>query len=70
MRGFDREATVKLIKARELRADQIPSPADRIREDLVLTLRGKPVALVWPVNEDNLEESLKMARLMRSELQN
>ena len=61
---------MKLIKARELRADQIPSPADRIREDLVLTLRGKPVALVWPVNEDNLEESLKMARLMRSELQN
>ena len=57
---------MKMITVREFRAN--PSRAlkpGKGSEDVVLTNNGKPVALLWPVDEDNLEESLKMARRVR-----
>ena len=36
-------------------------------DDVVLTNNGKPMAMVLPVNEENLEQMLKMARRMRAE---
>ena len=59
---------MKMVTVREFRAN--PSEAlraSRPSEDVVLTNNGKPVALLWPVDEDNLEESLKMARRIRAE---
>ena len=59
---------MKMVTVREFRAN--PTRAfgrAKKNEDVVLTNNGKPVALLWPVDEDNLEESLKMARRVRAE---
>ena len=59
---------MKLVSVREFRANPSRSLAEsRASVDVVLTNNGKPVALLWPVAEDNLEESLKMARRARAE---
>lgn len=59
---------MKMITVREFRVNptQALKPGKKA-EDVILTNNGKPVALLWPVNEDNLEESLKMARRARFE---
>lgn len=59
---------MKMVTVREFRAN--PGRALSLAKpntDVVLTNNGKPVALLWPVDEDNLEASLKMARRARAE---
>ncbi|HTB33884.1 MAG TPA: type II toxin-antitoxin system prevent-host-death family antitoxin [bacterium] len=59
---------MKMVTVREFRANPGRSlKTGKKTEDVVLTNNGKPVALLWPVNEENLEESLKMARRIRAE---
>jgi len=59
---------MKMVTVREFRANPGRSlNSGKKAEDVVLTNNGKPVALLWPVNEENLEESLKMARRIRAE---
>jgi len=60
---------MKMVTVREFRANPGRSlKTGKKTEDVVLTNNGKPVALLWPVNEENLEESLKMARRIRFDL--
>jgi prevent-host-death family protein len=59
---------MKMVTVREFRANPTEAlKVSRPTEDVVLTNNGKPVALLWPVDEGNLEESLKMARRIRAE---
>jgi prevent-host-death family protein len=59
---------MKMVTVREFRANPTRAlGSSRKAQDVVLTNNGKPVALLWPVDEDNLEESLKMARRARAE---
>ncbi len=38
----------------------------RKEQEMVVTLNGKPIAVLSPVDEGNLEESLKLLRRVRS----
>jgi antitoxin (DNA-binding transcriptional repressor) of toxin-antitoxin stability system len=59
---------MKFISTRDLR-NRPGIVQDMIRnEDLVLTVNGKPVALVLRIEEDDFEESLRAIRQARATL--
>lgn len=58
---------MKMVSVRDLRTKPAEVWKDLGKEqDLVLTNNGKPIGIIAPANEEDLEDSLRMLRRLRA----
>jgi prevent-host-death family protein len=59
---------VKFVRSREIRVNPKPAiEAAKNGDEVVVTSRGKPVALLVGVDGDNLEETLRLLRRAKAQ---